>query len=114
MQEIDVANLKKGWVLFNPYLTSAVGPWGQSFSANISSDVTGIGSWSEENFFKAIRKGKYKGLENSRDLLPPMPWQNYRNLSDNDLRAIFTYLQSTSPVRNIVPEPVQPANLGMK
>lgn len=94
----------KNWILFNQMLTSYVGPWGVSFSANISSDSTGIGGWSEKQFFKAIREGKYLGLDNSRPLLPPMPWEQYRNASDDDLRAIFAYLKSTKPIKNVVPQ----------
>lgn len=101
---------KSGWVLMAPDLTSAIGPWGQSFAANITSDATGIGNWKEENFVLAMRKGKYKGLENSRNLLPPMPWINYAHFSDEDLKAIFYFLKATSPVKNIVPEPVPPTS----
>lgn len=98
----------KDWVLFNHEQTSAVGPWGVSFAANLTADETGIGNWSEEQFFTALRKGKYKGLEGSRTLLPPMPWQVYGSMSDEDLKAIFTYLKSTKPIRNIVPAPIPP------
>lgn len=94
------------WILFNHHNTAIVGPWGVSFSANISSDATGIGNWTLEQFGRALKEGKYKGLENGRMLLPPMPWQNYTNISDNDLKAIFTYLKSTKPVRNNVPDPI--------
>lgn len=107
MPEIRVEALKD-WVLFNQEQTGAVGPWGVSFAANITSDETGIGNWTEEQFMTAIRKGKYKGLEGSRSLLPPMPWQVYRNMSDGDLKAIFAYLKSTAPIRNIVPAPIAP------
>jgi len=79
----------KNWVLFNGMLTSAVGPWGISFAANLTSDSTGIGAWTEQQFFKAIREGKYKGLDNSRPLLPPMPWPGVAKASDNDLKAIL-------------------------
>lgn len=96
----------KNWILFNGMLTSAVGPWGISFSANITSDSTGIGAWTEQQFFKAIREGKYKGLDGGRMLLPPMPWQEIAKTSDDDLKAIFAYLKSTKPVKNVVPEPV--------
>ncbi|HBL74178.1 MAG: hypothetical protein A2W90_17650 [Bacteroidetes bacterium GWF2_42_66] len=99
------------WVLFNMSLTAAVGPWGISYAANISSDESGIGNWTEEQFFRAMREGQYKGLVNSRKLLPPMPWENYKQISDEDMRAIFAYLKSTKPVRNIVPQPVTPENL---
>lgn len=94
------------WVLFNMSNTAAVGPWGISYAANISSDATGIGAWSEEQFFRATREGQYKGLKDSRKLLPPMPWPNYAHMTDEDLRAIFLFLKSTKPVKNVVPQAV--------
>lgn len=106
--------LEKGWALMNDDLTAAVGPWGVSFSANITSDETGIGNWSLEQFKTAIRKGKFKGMENGRDLLPPMPWFVYANLTDKDLEALYTYLQSTDPVENVVPAPIPPNKLAVK
>jgi mono/diheme cytochrome c family protein len=96
----------KNWILFNQMLTNYVGPWGISFSANLTPDSTGIGSWTEQQFFKAIREGKYKGLDNTRPLLPPMPWQEYRKASDEDLRAVFAYLKSNKPIKNVVPTAV--------
>jgi hypothetical protein len=33
-----------------------------------------------------------------------MPWQEYRKASDEDLRAVFAYLKSTKPIKNIVPD----------
>lgn len=102
---IDTSVLSKGWLLFGPSLTAAVGPWGVSYSANISGDSTGIGNWTEEQFFRAMREGKYKGLENSRPMLPPMPWQNFAKLKDDDLRAMFLFLKSTKPIKNVVPAP---------
>ncbi|ULQ54169.1 c-type cytochrome [Flavihumibacter fluvii] len=102
----DTAASKKGWVLFGPELTVAVGPWGTTFAANISSDSTGIGTWTEAQFFKAIREGKYKGLDNSRPILPPMPTKNLANLTDEDLSAIFSFLKSTKPIKNVVPQAI--------
>ncbi|MBK7871454.1 MAG: diheme cytochrome c-553 [Saprospiraceae bacterium] len=99
------------WVLFGPEFTATVGAWGVSFAANITSDETGIGTWTEKQFLKAIREGKSKGLDGTRPLLPPMPWFVYKNLSDEDLRAIFTYLQSTEPVNNVVPAPIPMENI---
>jgi hypothetical protein len=98
----------KDWVLFNQHQTAIAGPWGVSFSANLTSDETGIGNWTEEQFFRALRKGKYKGLEGSRTLLPPMPWQVYGTMTNTDIRAMFEYLKSTKPVSNIVPAPIAP------
>ena len=108
--EVNAAALKS-WVLFNHTTTAMAGPWGVSFAANITSDETGIGNWTEAQFFKAIREGKYKGLDNTRPLLPPMPWPMYRNASDEDLRAIFSYLKSTAPVQNRVPAPIGPNSM---
>ena len=101
----DTNVVKKGWMLFSDDLTTAVGAWGQSFAANLTSDVTGTGNWKEEQFIKAIREGKYKGLDNTRPLLMPMPWFVYKNLTDDDLKSIFAFLQATNPVNNVVPAP---------
>lgn len=106
IQKADTNVVKKGWVMFGPDLTNAVGPWGMSFSANLTSDATGIGNWKEEQFINALRHGKYKGLDGGRDLLPPMPWFVYKNMSDDDLKSIFAYLKTTKPVKNAVPAPV--------
>lgn len=93
----------KSYILFTMGLTAATGPWGTSFAANLTPDDTGIGTWSESQFLNAIKKGKYKGLDGSRPLLPPMPWESYRNMPDDDLKAIFAYLKSIKPVENLVP-----------
>lgn len=102
----------KDYVLFNMTNTAAIGPWGTSYSANLTPDATGIGSWTEAQFSRALRQGKSKGMENGRPLLPPMPWMNYTNMTDEDLSAIFAYLQSIKPVKNLVPTPVAPLAAG--
>ncbi len=89
-------------------MTGWKGPWGTSFAANLTPDKeTGIGSWTPEMFIKALRTGKHMGT--GRDILPPMPWFDIGHLSDPDLKAIFSYLQSLKPVSNAVPDPVPPA-----
>jgi hypothetical protein len=108
---VDKTNAQ-GYALFSLSGTAMIGPWGTSFAANLTSDATGIGSWTEEQFFRAIREGKYKGLEQARTLLPPMPWEGYGKASDEDLHAIFAYLKSTPPVENRVPPPIPPGQLG--
>ncbi|MCY7330785.1 MAG: diheme cytochrome c-553 [Saprospiraceae bacterium] len=97
------------WVLFSPGLTAAVGPWGTTFAANITPDDTGIGNWTEAQFLKALREGKSKGLDGTRPILPPMPWPSMAKMKDDDLKAIFAYLQSLPPVKNVVANPVPPA-----
>jgi mono/diheme cytochrome c family protein len=99
----------KGLVLTGD-LTTWIGPWGVSYTANLTSDPTGIGNWTEAQFFKAIREGKYKGMDNTRSLLPPMPWPMYKNMTDDELKAIFAYLKSTVPVKNVVPPPQPPVS----
>lgn len=99
----------QGGAQTNHDFTSFAGPWGISFAANLTSDASGIGNWTEEQFRKAMTQGKYKGLDNSRMLMPPMPWTNFVSIADDDLKAMFAYLKSTPPVRNVVPQPVPPA-----
>lgn len=108
IREADADAVKQGWALMNEDLTMAAGPWGVSFAANITSDETGIGTWTEEQFSKALKQGWYKGIEGGRKLLPPMPWQNFTEMKDEDVRAMYLYLKSTRPVRNIVPSPIAP------
>jgi hypothetical protein len=99
------------WILFDGGLTTFVGPWGLSFSANLTPDETGIGNWTFEQFKTALRKGKSKGLENNRPLLPPMPWEMYKNYTDEDMKAVYTFLRSLPPIKNVVPAPVSPDKL---
>lgn len=95
----------------NDHLTAWSGPWGVSFAPNLTPDTkTGLrsGVWTEELFIKAMRSGKHMGT--ARDILPPMPWPNYAQLSDEDLKAIWAYLGTIPPVTNHVPEPLAPAS----
>ncbi len=98
-----------GWMaMTNGNMTAWAGPWGVSFSANITPDEgTGLGNWTPEAFVKTMRTGKHMGT--GRDILPPMPWQDFATLTDGDLRAIFAYLKSIKPIQNQVPQPIPPA-----
>ncbi|HVZ56074.1 MAG TPA: hypothetical protein VG870_05400 [Chitinophagaceae bacterium] len=109
LPKTDPASIQNGWVMFNSDLTASYGPWGVSFAANLTPDSTGIGVWTEEQFKKALREGKFKGLDNNRPLLPPMPWANFRHLTDVDIKAIYSYLHSIRPVKNVVPAWIPPA-----
>ncbi|MEO8766717.1 MAG: diheme cytochrome c-553 [Ginsengibacter sp.] len=92
----------KGLAVTND-LTAWVGPWGISYAANLTSDSTGIGTWTESQFILCLREGRSKGLAGNRQLLPPMPWQNFKLMTDDELKAIFAYLKSSNPVKNSVP-----------
>lgn len=88
--------------------TAWAGPWGVSFTANLTPDPeTGLGKWTQRNFIETIRTGRHMGR--GREVLPPMPIMVYNNFSDADLAAIFSYLQSIPAIRNRVPEPLPPA-----
>lgn len=88
--------------------TAFSGPWGVSFTANLTPDPeTGLGKWTARDFIATIRTGRHMGR--GRAVLPPMPVPVYNNFTDSDLEAIFAYLRSLPPVRNRVPEPRPPA-----
>jgi hypothetical protein len=87
--------------------TAWAGPWGVSFTANLTPDAeTGLGKWTQRNFNETIRTGRHMGR--GRPILPPMPILMYKNFTDPDMEAIFTYLQSIPAVKNRVPEPLPP------
>lgn len=93
--------------------TAWAGPWGVSFTANLTSDPeTGLGKWTVRNFKDTIRSGRHFGR--GRPILPPMPWPVYRNLTDEDLEAVFAYLQTVPPIRNKVPAPIPPPAVAAK
>jgi hypothetical protein len=88
--------------------TAWQGPWGVSFTANLTPDQnTGIGVWTEDVFIKALRSGKHMGT--GRPILPPMPWPMISQMTDDDLKAVFAYLKSIKPIVNRVPDPMPPA-----
>lgn len=98
------------WALFAGDLTAAVGPWGTSYAGNLTPHETGIGSWTLDQFKKAIKGGKYKGLDDSRPIMPPMPVEAYRSMEDEDVEAIFAYLKSLKPIENVVPAYTPPTS----
>ena len=83
-------------------------PFGTVYTANLTPDKeTGLGNWTEEMFIKAIRTGMHMGAE-GRPILPPMPWPEFRNFTDDDLKAIFAFLKSIPPIHNPVADPKVP------
>lgn len=88
--------------------TAWAGPWGISYTANLTPDPeTGLGKWTLRNFVETIRTGRHMGR--GREVLPPMPVQVYRNWTDADFEAVFSYLRSVPAIKNRVPEPLPPA-----
>lgn len=88
-------------------MTAFTGPWGVSYAVNLTPDPeTGLGNWTEKTFIEAMRTGRHLGK--GRPILPPMPLSSLREATDKDLKAIFVYLKSLPPVKNAVPQPVEP------
>lgn len=108
--EVNRKDMESKGLVVTSGLTAWVGPWGISYSANLTPHSTGLATWKEQQFIYAIREGKYKGLPDSRPLLPPMPWQEIRNMTDDELKAVFAYLQSIKPIDNAVPPPKPPVS----
>src|SRR5690349_5054388 len=89
--------------------TSFTGPWGTSFTRNLTPDKeTGLGDWTVEEFIATMKTGRERGK--GRPVLPPMPVQNLKALSDSDIRALFAYLQSIPAIKNRIPQPIEPVD----
>ncbi|TMI65463.1 MAG: c-type cytochrome [Bacteroidetes bacterium] len=94
---------KKGLIITQTF-TAWTGPWGITYAANLTSDASGIGGWKEEQFLKCLHEKKWMGLEGTRPLMPPMSMMPATEMSDDELKAIFAYLKSTPPIKNVIPE----------
>jgi len=111
----ESAAITEGPALSGPWVaavsntnTAWAGPWGISFTANLTPDPeTGVlRDYSEDQFVEAMRTGRHLGM--GRPILPPMPWPVYGQMSDEDLGAIYAYLQQIPAIRNEVPAPLPP------
>jgi hypothetical protein len=80
------------------------GPWGKVATANLTPDPSGIPYYDEELFIRTIRTGAV----GSRELSRAMPWVVFRNLTDQDLGAIFAYLKTVKPVSHRVDNSMTP------
>src|ERR1700737_498176 len=74
---------------------------GRIVAPNLTPDPeTGAGRWTDDQLARAIREGVG---HDGRALFPIMPYQHYRNMSDEDLASIVVYLRSLPPVHNPLP-----------
>lgn len=115
LQMPPVPALPQGpWLVISSATNTAfAGPWGVSFSANLTPDPeTGLGKWTPRDFKATIRSGRHMGR--GRAILPPMPIPVYSNFTDRDLESIFAYLRTIPAVKNQVPEPRSPAAAAAK
>jgi mono/diheme cytochrome c family protein len=67
-------------------------------AANLTPDASGIGYYDEALFIQAIRTGYVR----ARKLNSVMPWWAFRNMTDDDLKAVFAYLHTLKPVHHLV------------
>ena len=107
---LQLPEIPEPWMAtIGPTLTAFAGPWGISYTANLTPDPeTGVlRDFTEEQFIATMRTGRHQGQ--GRPILPPMPWPYIGQMTDEDLGALFAYLRQIPPVRNKVPEPVPPA-----
>src|SRR6266851_1983945 len=74
------------------------GPWGSATSANLTPDPSGIPYYDEALFLEVMRTGFVK----ARHLSPAMPTMVTKNMSDDDLKAVFAYLRTLKPVQHRV------------
>lgn len=74
------------------------GPWGEATTANITPDPSGISYYDEALFIQVLRTGYVK----ARKLNSIMPFGAFKNLTDDDLKAIFAYLRTVKPVKHRV------------
>lgn len=75
-----------------------------AYAGNITPDPeTGIGRWTDDQIVAAIREGR---RPDGSIIGPPMPVELYRDMADEDVRAIVAYLRAVPPVRNAVPRSV--------
>ena len=80
-------------------------PLGKKLAAlNLTQDPSGISYFDESIFMTMIRNGKY----GARTLKPPMPWNIYRNMTDEDLKAVWAFIHNLKPVFHHVDNSFEP------
>jgi hypothetical protein len=84
--------------------TKFAGPWGTVVAANITPDATGISYYDEALFLKVMTTGNLGG----RRLAAIMPFDAYRGVDPQDLKAIWAFLKTLPPVKNEIPHNAPP------
>lgn len=71
--------------------------FGVLYSTNITSDVeTGIGAWSLDDFYRAMKQGM---RPNGEHLYPAFPYPSFAKLTDTDIASLFLYMKTLAPVK---------------
>lgn len=111
--DVDRKQMESKGLVVTSTFTAWVGPWGISYSANLTPDETGTGKWTEDQFLYALKNSVSKGLAGSRPLMPPMSLMPVKHMTDDELKAIFAYLRTVKPIKNNSVQPTPPV-LAMK
>ena len=107
--EVDRKAMESKGLVVTADFTAWIGPWGITYSANLTPDATGLGNWKEEQFLYAVKNSISKGLAGGRPLLPPMSMMPVKLMTDDELKAIFAYLKTIKPIKNSSVQPTPPA-----
>jgi mono/diheme cytochrome c family protein len=87
-------------------------PFGTIYGSNITpDDSSGIGTWSEADFDRALRRGVRK---DGSYLYPAMPYANYTKMTAEDMHALWTYMRGVAPVRQVVAKNTLPFPLSLR
>ncbi len=106
--DVDRKQMESKGLVVTSDFTSWIGPWGISYSANLTPHETGTGNWTEQQFLYAIKNSVSKGIVGSRPLMPPMSMMPVKHMTDDELKAIFAYLRTVKPVENNSVQPTPP------
>lgn len=106
--DVDRKQMESKGLVVTSDFTAWIGPWGISYSANLTPDETGTGKWTENQFLYAVRNSISKGLPGSRPLMPPMSMMPVKHMTDDELKAIFAYLRTVKPIKNNSVQPTPP------
>ncbi|WP_158583537.1 cytochrome c [Salinisphaera sp. Q1T1-3] len=78
-------------------------PFGVFYTSNLTQDdETGLGTWTYEDFKRALHHGKRKS---GNYIYPAMPFVSYTKISDDDVKALWAYFKTIKPIHNKVRDP---------
>jgi mono/diheme cytochrome c family protein len=76
-------------------------PFGTIYASNVTPDLeTGIGTWSEEAFRRAMHEGVDR---EGRQLYPAFPYDHFTKATDEDIHALYSFLMSIPAISNVIP-----------
>jgi mono/diheme cytochrome c family protein len=91
---------------------SIVTAFGTIYSTNITPDpATGIGSWSQEAFARALHEGVAR---DGSHLFPAFPYDHFTKVSDDDAKALYAFMMTRPPVAQTTPPNTVPFPLNVR